>query len=190
MSMRTEVRTVKTRVPVELAKLHNQYIPYVTPFDLWNYDMALATSPHVEMLQYIVKHGFNWEEIFKLRYARERLRRKEIGWGKWGRATTKKRIMIRWRIYQSLKEHGYKQSRCESGPIMILEEPFWNTRFGLKDERVHGMEIFDGAGRCSAAYVLGWDAILADICVDPLAGTGERGKFGEKLAPMERHVWP
>jgi hypothetical protein len=187
--MRDEVKTVKHCVPVELSTLHNQYIPYITPIDLWNNDMSLAMSPHVEMLQYIVKHGFNWKEIFKLRYAQERMRRAEIGWPKWDKATIKRRIMVRWKIYKSLAAHGYKQSMAVT-PIMILEKPFWTTRFGLKDDRIRGPEIFDGAGRCSAAYVLGWDAILADICIDPKAGTGDRGRFASKLKPMEKHVWP
>ena len=189
MSMTTEINIVERNAPLRLSNLHIQYIPYVTPLDLWNGDMGLANSPHVELLQYIKKHGFDWTGIWRLRYTKERIRRREIGWPKWTDTMIRKRIRIRWKIYKSLKERGYKQSKARESPIIVLRKPFWETRFNVHTDNIHGPEIFDGAGRCSAAFVLGWDAIIADIGVDSKPGTCDRGKFGIKCAPMENKIW-
>lgn len=45
-----EIRPISKLVDIPLAGLHYQYIHGVTPIDIWQHDMSLENSPHVELL--------------------------------------------------------------------------------------------------------------------------------------------
>jgi hypothetical protein len=72
--------------------------------------------------------------------------------------------------------------------VKVLLSPFWKTRFGLELPWLTGMEIWNGAGRCAAAHVLGLRTIPVLICKDKKPGSGDKGKFGNKLRDVEG-VW-
>jgi hypothetical protein len=187
-----DIKTVEKR-KVELKHLHYQYIHNYTPIKLWNFDMGLPTSPHVELLKLIRREGFNWKRIWQTRYVEERIGRREKGMKQWTDEHIKKHIRNRWATYKSLKKHGYKKKlhRTKKGrnyPIRVLLEPFWKTRFGVNESWLDGMEVWDGGGRCSAAYVLKWDSVPAEICEDTKPGTNNKGHFGDKLKKI-KGIW-
>jgi hypothetical protein len=176
----------------QLDLLHYQYIPYVTPFqEIWRCDMSLSNSPHVELLRAIEEHGLNWKVLWQTRYVAERVRRRRVlKWRKWTDSYIRNHIKTRWNTYLSLKANGldprlYK----DDSPVKILQVPLWQSRFGIVTPGIHGMEIFDGGGRCAAAYALGWKAIKAVPIVDRLPGTCERGYLGVKLRSISKEVW-
>jgi len=142
-----------------LTDLHVRYIPKARLERWWGNDMSLPNSPHIELIQYYKNHGINWDVLLKSRYAEERrARRVEFKQEKWSEEWIKKHIEHRIDIYNSLKNAGFIH---QGKPIQILSEPFWNTRFGLALPNITGEEIWNGAGRCAAAYVLGWKDIPA-----------------------------
>lgn len=170
---------------VKLADLSVRYIPVVTPIKLWNHDMSLANSPHVELLNTIKKYGWDWKVLKKTRYWKERCYRFNCGVKRWTDKYTKEHTKKRWAIYKSLKKKGFKK---KDSPITVLKQPFWTTRFGLEEEWLGGLEIFNGSGRCAAAVVLGWKTIPAMIAEDKYPSTGKKGKFESKLRYYEG-VW-
>lgn len=188
-----EVKVASKLQNIPLADLHIQYVHNVTPIDLWRRDMSLATSPHVELLRLIRGHGLNWDILKDTRYVEERRHRRAIGMKQWTDEYIKRHIKTRWDTYRSLKKHGfdaerYKKKDGRERPVLILAEPFWRTRFGYDAPWLCGPEIWDGGGRCSAAYVLGWKTIPAKMAADRKPGTGDKGRFAEKLAPI-KGVW-
>ena len=68
---------------------------------------------------------------------------------------------------------------------MILKEPFWRTRFGLD---IKGLEIWNGGGRCAAAYALGMTEIKVAWHEDSLPGSSDKAKFKHKLKNI-KGVW-
>lgn len=183
-----EVKITSKLMKVPLRELHVQYIPYLTPIRLWGYNMNLVNSPHVELLLTIKQVGLDWEHLKSTRYWKERKRRFKLGNKKWTDKHLKKHITWRYEIYKSLKKKGFKRKLYKDKPILILKEPFWTTRFGYKRGWLIGPEIYDGAGRCSAAIVLGWKEIPAMWCEDIDPGSNNKGLFEKKLANIEG-VW-
>ena len=180
-----EVKEVSGKlVNVRLADLHYQYIPVVTPAEIWENDMALPTSPHVEMLRMLV----DGQPATGTRYWSERQRRRLLGMSQWTDDHIRHHIKVRRGILQSLKKHGFKPDLYKDRPVKILMEPFWKTRFGGTPEWVKGMEIWDGGGRCAAAFVLGWETIPAVMVRDRAPGSGDKGGFAAKLSRVPP-VW-
>lgn len=182
-----EVKIISKLKLIELKKLHIRYIPVATP-PLWNNDMSLKNSPHVELLRLIIKYGWDWKKLSKSRYWKERKRRYICGVKRWTEEYIKEHIKKRWKLYKSLKKRGFKKKRRGDRPIVVLKKPFWTTRFGLKEDWVKGWELWDGAGCCAAAYVLGWKTIPGVFAEDLFPGTGKKGKFKKKLRMFEE-VW-
>jgi len=170
---------------VRLADLHIRYIPVVTPIELWNYDMSLVNSPHVELMRLFDKHGLNWDKIKKTRYYKERRHRYLIGTKRWNRNYIYYHIDKRYNLFKSMKK---KHRDTKKSPISVLKHPFWTTRFGLEEKWLGGMEIHNGAGRCSALVALGKETVNVRMCKDMYPGTGKKGKFKEKLKNIEG-VW-
>lgn len=186
-SIDDEVRPVSDKlVRVKLADLHYQYIPVVTPEELWNHDMALPTSPHVEMLKLVARTAH--PNVRATRYWKERVRRREIGMAQWTDEHIEEHIRRRILTFESMRKRGFKPALYKDRPIRVLAEPFWKTRFGGTPEWVQGLEIWDGGGRCAAAYVLGWETIKVQMVRDRKPGSGDRGAFEQKLAAVEG-VW-
>jgi hypothetical protein len=185
--MSGEVKDIKWG-QAELAKLHVRYIPVVTPTELWHYDMSLKNSPHVELMKIFVKQGLAWDEICNSRYYREREHRGRIGIDKWTEKKIRYHIKERYGIFKSIQRHGIKEKLLKKDPIRVLEKPFWGTRFNLKASWYNGQEVWNGAGRCAAAYVLGCETIPVLWCKDKYPSTGKRGKFESKLRNV-KGVW-
>jgi hypothetical protein len=188
----TDIRKIDF-LKVPLKDLHYQYIHNYTPIKLWNYDMSLPNSPHVELLRLIKEDGFNWKRIWQTRYVEERIGRRKLGMKQWTDEHIKKHIRNRWATYKSLKKYGYKKKlhRTKKGrnyPIRVLLEPFWKTRFGIGRPWLCGFELWDGGGRSCAAHVLGWDSIPAEICEDTKPGTNDKGHFKDKLRKV-KGIW-
>ena len=172
--------------------LHYQYIHGVTPIDLWDYDMSVPNSPHVELLRTIIKSGMDWEKLKKTRYVEERRLRFKLGMDRWTDEHIQEHIKVRWKIYRSMKKYGFKaefyKTKHHSYPVRILGAPFWQSRFGFNAPWLHGPEIWDGGGRSAAAYVLGWDSIKAIKCVDVAPHSKQKGEFEKKLKNIQG-VW-
>ena len=181
---RYKLKVVKKNVMMYLDELHIQHIPMVRPERWWNgYDqMALRTSPHVELLRLYVDYGLKWDLIERTPYWLERrARRTEHGRKNWTDKWIREHIKVRIRTYKMLKKHGFKKKYCKDNPILVLEQPFWKTRFNWKDDSIKGPEIVDGAGRCSAAFVLGIEKLPVTIVKDAAPGSMKckpiQGKF-------------
>lgn len=164
--------------PIELSLLHVRWIPQAKLEKFWNGReiMLLETSPHVELIRMYVD-GFGLKALMKTRYADERRYRRELGMKQWTEQYISEHIQHRIDIYKSLKSRGFIPG---DRPIEVLKEPFWNTRYNLKDEKIKGAEIWNGAGRCAAAIVLGWKTILGIWVKDTAPGTMRCDKIDKK----------
>jgi hypothetical protein len=112
-----------------------------------------------------------------------------MGFKSWTTDKIKCHIKRRWDIYKSLKSKGFKQKLSGDKQVLILKKPFWKTRFGLDEKWLDGYEIWDGGGRCMAAYQLGWKTVPALICEDTQPGSKLKGKFEEKLKCVKGMIW-
>ena len=175
-----EVKIISKMQPIALAKLRIRYIPVLTPIKIWNYDMRLKNSPHVELIQLIMKYGLDWNMIMKTRYVKERQHRYVCGLDKWTDEKIIGHVIKRWKIYKSLAKYGYSKKK-EGKPVTVLKKPIWKSRFGLNEKWLKGAEIYNGAGRCAAAYCMGMDFFPAVWAKDRYPGTNRKGKWGEKL---------
>ena len=187
-----EIKLVGKLRKIPLIYLRIQYVNGVTPLELWNYDMRLKYSPHVELMKLFLKHGFDLDKAWNTRYVQERQNRYKIGQKDWTDSWIRKHLKRRYGILKSLKRYGFK-TRLRKGlsgqpkPVAVLKEPLWTSRFGMKENWLGGMEIYDGAGACSAAYALGWKTILGFYAIDARK-PGDKGKFEEKLKNV-KGVW-
>jgi len=171
---------------IRLADLSVRYIPVVTPIELWNHDMSLVNSPHVELMQIFLKHGMDMRLVKKTRYYKERQHRHKIGMKRWNENYIHYHIEKRYKLFKNVKKK-YKSDK--KNPICVLKRPFWTTRFGLNEEWIGGMEVYNGMGRCSSLYVLGKETVKVMICKDKYPGTENKGKFEHKLKDI-KGVWP
>jgi hypothetical protein len=154
----------------------------VTPIDIYEGDMSLVNSPHVEMLEVYLRHGFNWNKLKRTRYVDERRYRLKIGMQKWTDGyIINVHLPKRFAVLNSIRKHGYRKSE----PIQILPEPFWASRFGIGKG---GAEIWTGAGRAAARCVLGKNTVWAEWYEDTMPGSNDKGKFGKKLIAV-KGVW-
>ncbi len=149
-------------VKVKLEDLNIRYIPMAKLERWWDghehgYNMmSLPTSPHVEIMRIFLKHGFDWKRLKHSRYAEERRYRAKVGMTQWDSSKyMKAHFEKRYAILRSLRRSGYVKKKHGNRPIMILKEPFWNSRFKWNDPLIKGLEIWNGAGRSSAFYALG-----------------------------------
>jgi len=168
-------------VDIPLVRLHVRYIPVVTPIELWRNDMSLKNSPHVSLLKQIRSYGIDWELLEETRYWKERKHRYDIGFKDWDKRKIKTHIKRRWGIYKSLKKSGYRHKLRGEKPVIVLKKPFWKTRFGLDKDWLDGYEISDGAGICTAAWVLGKTHIPGYYAKDRYPGSKKKGVFEHKL---------
>lgn len=178
--------------PLPLKELNIRFVP-MARLHRWYTDMSLPNSLHVKLLQQYIDFGTEvkidgeidkpvysgvdlMNFLLKGDYAEERrMRRVEFKQEKWSEKWIKKHIKIRIGIYESMKERGFV---AEGKPVMVLKEPFWKTRFNYPG--IEGFEIWNGAGRCAAAYVLGWETIPGLWVADTRPGACECEKIMRK----------
>ena len=176
----SEIKEVKKdMVPVK--GLHYRFIPVLTPEKFWNNDMSIENSQHVELMMVFKKYGLDWKKIYKTRYWKQRMYWYHVGMKQWTAKYAVERIVVRYRIFKSIKKNGFKNK-----PVNLLKTPIWASRFGHKG--LQGPEIYDGGGRCAAAYVLGIDKVPAIWCEDRAPGTGDKGKWAKKLKQVNG-IW-
>ena len=177
-----DVRVISKTENVSLENLHVRYIP-MARLERWYVGiepMLLKNSPHVEMLTLYRYEGLNWDKLMKGRYAEERrARRKDFGQKKWSEDFIKEHIKHRIKVYKSMAK-AWSPSKDDK-PIMILKEPFWNTRFGQSFDGIVGPEIWNGAGRCAAAWVLNQRTIPAVWVEDCRPGAKECERITRKF---------
>jgi len=183
----SEVKIVSGPENIKLADLHHRYIPKVTPLNLYpNKDPMLFTeSHHVSLLRLILEKGLDWALIATHPYFLERQHRFNIGMSKWNNKKIMKHIKHRWDTYKSLKKHGYNKKLGDERPIAILRKPLFETRFAWESGFLHGPEIYNGAGRCAAAIVLGWEVIRGYWVEDVRPGTCDGGNYVGKATPFD-----
>lgn len=167
---------------IPLSELHIRYIP-MAKLERWyraenGYNMmALVNSPHVEIMKIFLKYGFKLSLLMKTRYWSERIHRPEVGIKEWTKKYLIKHLKNRYKTFISLQKHGFLQEKCwdnkkkRDRSILVWKEPFWNTRFNLTNPKIKGLEIQNGAGRCAAAYVLGYKTIPGKHIEDRNPGT-------------------
>jgi hypothetical protein len=185
MKKHPDLEITSDLVDIPVRNLNIRYIPVVTPIDMWNHDMSLKNSPHVELLKAIKEVGLDWEALSKTRYWLERKHRFDIGFKDWNKKKIKTHIKRRWAIYKSLKKSGFRPKLRGEKPVVVLKEPFWKTRFGLDEKWHKGPQIWDGGGVCVAAYFLGWDTIKGYYAKDKYPGSKKKGTFEHKLRFVE-----
>ena len=170
-----DVRPIDGKVvDIPLEKLSIRYIPMAKLEQWWDGDplMALPTSPHVEIMRLMLEHGFDWKRLKHSRYADERRYRAKVGMPQWERSSfMKAHLRKRYAILTSLRDTGYRPKLHKNRPVAILKEPFWVSRFKLNNPRVYGYEIWNGGGRSTAAYALGWKTIPGQFYEDTAPGT-------------------
>lgn len=142
--------------------------------------MWLPTSPHVELMEIFRDHGQNKEKIKLSRYYMDRQYRRVQGQTRWTDSRIWEHIKKRHKTFKSIKKHGFDKSRCTGDPIRALNKPFWSTRYGAGEAWLYGPEIWNGAGRLSALYVLGVSRVPVVIMADVRPGTG-RSCLDKKL---------
>jgi len=188
LATKGEIKIISKPRMVRLDKLHLQYLPICCP--LWLYPgvdpMRVSRTHHVSLLKHIIKHGMDWKKLKRTKYVRERRHRYDIGMVKWLDSHVRWHIKNRWKIYRSLKERGWSKKKAKEKPIIVLRKPFIETRFNWESGFLKGYEVWDGFGRTSAAYVLGWKAIPVVFGEDMKPGACEfnrgyrkiKGKYG------------
>lgn len=177
----SDIKITSKLVEIPLEKLHVQYVPVVTPLEIWKNDMSLVNSPHVELLELIKQHGFDWKRIKRTRFYAVRKHRESVGMKQWTDDKIREHIIQRWKIYNSIFKKGFSTKRSAEKPVIVLREPFWTTRFGFAPDWLKGWEIWDGMRRSSACYVLGKKFVLGYFAEDTKPGSKDPGKFGDKL---------
>ena len=115
--------------------------------------MWLPSSPHVELMEIFLRYGFDTPRIFNSRYFKDRQYRNSVGLN-WPDKKILEHVKKRYGTFKSMKK-GYDKNKCKTVPIVVLVEPFWKTRYNVNEEWLGGFEIWNGAGRCAAAYTWG-----------------------------------
>lgn len=171
--------TKTTTIPIE--KLHLRYVPHVEPLHLYNNDMRLKNSPHVEMLYLIAIHGFNWDKLKNSRYVQILKHKHIMGINGYGTGEILNTLNNAWRTYISISRRGVRDRKG----VIVLKTPFWVTRFGCKKEKIKGMEIWKGVWVCAAASFLGITKVKGRMAKDAYPGSKIKGDFEEMYKDVE-----
>jgi len=178
-----EVKKIGKVVKVDIMHLHLQYLPKVSPIWLYRGEgpYRIDRTHHVALLRHIIKHGLDWKKLKKLNYVKERRHRYDIGMRNWTDSHVREHIKRRWDTYRSLKKKGWSKRLSKVKPIIVLEKPFIETRYNWDSGFLKGLEIWDGMGRTSSAFVLGWKEIPVQFAVDAKPGACEFDKGFNKI---------
>jgi hypothetical protein len=178
-----EIRKVAGPLDVNPGELYYQYIPGLIDESVWHNDMSVPNSPHVElvelMLLMVQGPGFDWDVLKKTRYYQDRTYRMDRGIGSDEYIKTK--MLARYRVLKSIREHGLDKKQSNKAPIIVLRKPFWQTRFNCQEPWLSGMEIWDGGGRCAIAHVLELKTVPVYVYEDAYPGTCRSDKFEKKM---------
>ena len=176
-----EIKYVSKKTTIGLNRLNLRYVPHVEPLHLYNNDMRLKSSPHLEMLHIIATYGFDWDKIEKSRYVKILQHKHIMGIKGYDKESVLKNLNKAWRTYSSIAKRGL---RSRQG-VVILNKPFWSTRFGYKSEHTKGMEIWTGVWICAAALFHGLKEVKGRIAEDLYPGSGAKGPFEEMYGKVD-----
>jgi hypothetical protein len=178
-----EIRITSKLVNIPLDSLHLRYLPKITPLELYpgSDPMRFSKSHHVSILHAIQKHGLDFARLKTHPYVQERRHRYNIGMTSWTDSHVKKHLAHRWETFRSLKKRGYDAKLAKIAPVIVLDRPLWETRFAWDSGFLKGPEIYDGAGRCAAAIMLGWKTIPGYMAEDAKPGSRNPMKYFKKI---------
>ncbi len=152
---------------INLNTLYSQYRP-----DVELEDLKIINSPHLELADLYYKNGFLWLEknfnrtkyyIFKKNILR----------------IVPHITMRKIRLFESLKK-GYLSKGHEKDYIVVLNDPFICTRYGLKNISMLSPEIIIGHHRAGALIALGINKVKVIIARDTKPGSCQcLGKINE-----------
>jgi len=181
--MSKEVRKIGRITKIPILSLRLQYLPKISP--IWLYPgedpYRIDRTHHVALLKHIIKYGLDWKKLKKLTYVKERRHRYDIGMRNWTDSHVREHIKRRWDTYRSLKKKGWSKKLSKVKPVTVLKKPFIETRYNWESGFLKGPEIWDGMGRTSAAFVLGWKEIPVQWAEDKHAGTCQFDKGFNKI---------
>jgi len=179
-----EIKYASKLTNIDLDKLHLRYVPNVEPLHLYNNDMRLKSSPHIEMLYLIGQYGFDWDRIKNSRYGKILQYKHVLGVGGYDRENILDNLNKAWRTYSSIANRGIRSRKA----VVVLQEPFWVTRFGYNKKEIKGMEIWKGVWVCASAYFLGIKTVKGYMAKDVYPGSGIKGVF-EKMYSEIEGIW-
>jgi len=121
----------------------------------------MIDSPHVEFAQLYYKHGLKWMKnnykTTKLYLFKSKLRKKGFAVG-----------MVD--ICESIKR-GYLHGKHASDHIIVLNTPFCNSRYDLKEDGGRVPEVFAGHHRIGALLALKKFVVPVLFCIDGCPGS-------------------
>ncbi|HUV81577.1 MAG TPA: hypothetical protein VMW53_00665 [archaeon] len=180
--MKGEVKYVGKIVKFPVKEIRLQYLPKISP--IWLYPgldpYRMENLHHVTLLKHIIKHGLDWKKLKKLTYVKERRHRYDIGMLAWTDSHLREHIKRRWKTYRSLK-NGWSKKMSKVKPVVLLKKPFIETRYNWESGFLKGPECWDGLGRSSAAFVLGWKEIPVQWAEDAHPGSRQFDKGFNKI---------
>ena len=176
-----EIKYISKTISINLEKLHLRYVPQVEPLHLYNNDMSLKNSPHLEMLHLIGMYGFDWDRIENSRYGQILQHKHIMGVGGYEKKDILDNLSKAWRTHSSIATRGLRDGK----KVIVLNKPFWKTRFGHKEKGIKGMEIWKGVWICAAAYYLGIKVVKGRIAKDAYPGSKIKGTFEEMYKGIE-----
>ncbi len=179
-----EIKYTSKLTAINLNKLNLRYVPHVEPLHLYNNDMSLKNSPHVEMLHLIGMHGMNWEMIEESRYGKILQHKHVMGIQGYEKGEILDNLNKAWRTYSSIATKGLRGKN----KVVVLNKPFWETRFGYKKKGIDGMEIWKGVWLCAASFFLDLKSVKGRIAEDSYPGSKIKGVFEEIYQGVEG-VW-
>ena len=178
-----EVRKIGKVVKVPIKIIHLQYVPKISP--IWLYPgedpYRMERTHHVALLRHIIKYGLDWKKLKKLLYVKERRHRYDIGIRVWTDSKVREHIKRRWDTYRSLKKKGWSKKLSKVKPVILLKKPLFETRYSWESGFLKGPECYDGMGRSSAAFVLGWKEIPVQWAEDKHPGSCQFDKGFNKI---------
>lgn len=148
--------------------------------------MLLGKTHHVSLLRLLIKYGFpktksEWKRVIAHPYFQERRHRYNIHMYRWTDSHVKEHIKHRWETFLSLKKKGFKAKKSGDRPVVLLKNPLFETRYNWDSGFLKAPECWDGMGRCSSAFVLGWKKIPVVFAEDAKPGACEFKKAFDKI---------
>jgi hypothetical protein len=157
-------------IPIKIIKINISELKFHITADedsnLYNY--AVQDSPHVKLLnkvaqrgeEYVFSHYMDLEYTFFLK--NQKYKYNYFNGEVISRVMSEQQILSRIKsfigVYNSIKTNGYLNPPFAKRPICILDQPFWNTRYGAHLPNSL-KEVFIGHHRLASLCALGQESI-------------------------------
>lgn len=145
---------------IDLNKIYSQYVP---GYDKNNFSMI--TSPHYELAKLYYKNGDKWlrNNFYKTSYFILK------GGGTDKNVIISKKVIF---LFNSIKE-GYLRGPHKTNYIVVLNKPFIESRYNVKNIKLSSPEVFMGHHRIGALLALGINRAKVVIAKDNTPGICE-----------------